>query len=79
MIIAKYIFTLSVDEEWKRMIQCEMPPHDLKTKEWLYHLKYEIDNVYSRCVDVYNECNRLLLELQEEWNNSPDLPIESEK
>lgn len=79
MIIAKYIFTISVDEEWKRTIQCEMPPHSLTTREWLHQLKYEVDNVYSYCADMYNECNRLLLEVPEEWNNLTDLPVESEK
>lgn len=79
MILAKYIFTISVDEEWKRMIQCEMPPHDITTKEWLYHLKDEVDNVCSYCIDMYTFCKEKLLEFQEEWNTLTDLPVESEK
>ena len=79
MILAKYIFTISVDEEWNRTIQCELPPHDLTTKGGLYRAISEIDNVYSFCVDQYDEYSKIILDFPEEWNNLTDLPIESEK
>lgn len=65
MIQAKYIFTIEIDEEWKRTINCELPPHDLDTERWLQILRLEIDNVYSYCVDMYNDVNRMLLELKD--------------
>lgn len=66
---AKYIFIIDVDDEWKRTIHCEMPPHDINTEQWLRVLKYEMDNVYSYCLDMYNDCNKMLLELSNnEWN-----------
>lgn len=68
MIQAKYIFTISIDDNGKRTINCELPPHDLETEKGLWALKLEIDNVYSYCVDMYNDVNRMLLELQEQWN-----------
>ena len=79
MIIAKYIFTISVDEEWNRTIQCELPPHDLTTREWLLPLKKELLQVYSHILDMYEDCNKMLLEFPEEWNNLTDLHVESEK
>ena len=56
-----------------------MPPHDLTTKGGLYRAISEIDNVYSYCVDQYDEYNRMLLEFPEEWNNLTDLQVEYEK
>lgn len=66
MIIAKYIFTISVDEEWKRTIQCEMPPHNLTTREWLISIRNDLLDVYQYFQDMYCECDRLLLDLPEE-------------
>jgi len=68
MIQAKYIFTISMDDDGKRTIKCEMPPHNLETERWLRSLKLEMDNVYSYCLDMYNDCNRMLLELQGQWS-----------
>lgn len=69
MIQCKYIFTIEIDEDWQRTIHCEMPPHKLETEQWLHSLKLELDNVYSYCEDMYNDCNRMLLELSNnEWN-----------
>lgn len=68
MIQAKYIFTIGIDDDGKRTIHCEMPPHNLATERWLRSLKLEVDNVYSYCLDMYNDVNKMLLELQEQWN-----------
>lgn len=79
MILAKYIFTISVDEEWIDKSICEMPPHDLTTREWLLLRKKELLQVYSHILDMYEDCNKMLLEFPEEWNSSNDLPVECEK
>lgn len=69
MIQAKYIFTISIDNDGKRHIQCELPPHDIETEKGLRALKLEMDNVYSYCLDMYNDCNKMLLELSnKQWN-----------
>lgn len=68
MIQAKYIFTIEIDNNGKRTINCELPPHNLETEKWLLALKLEMDNVYSYCLDMYNDCNRMLLELEKQWN-----------
>jgi len=65
MIQAKYIFTIEIDDKGKRTINCELPPHDIKTLWWLVVLKVEIDNVYSYCEDMYNDVNKMLLEFQD--------------
>ena len=64
MIQAKYIFTIEIDDDGKRTINCELPPHDIKTLWWLVALKTEIYNVVKYCEDMYNDCNRMLLEFQ---------------
>lgn len=68
MIQAKYIFTISIDDNGKRTINCELPPHDLETERWLIALEREVSSIYSYCEDMYNDVNRMLLELQEQWN-----------
>lgn len=66
MIQAKYIFTISIDDNGKRTINCELPPHDLETERWLQILRLEIDNVFSYCVDMYNDVNTMLLEFKDD-------------
>lgn len=68
MIQAKYIFTIEINDNGKRTINCELPPHDLDTERWLHILRLEIDNVFSYCFDMYNDVNRMLLEFDnKQW------------
>ena len=68
MIQAKYVFTIEIDDDGKRTINCELPPHDIKTLWWLVALKTEIYDVVKYCVDMYNDVNRMLLELDnKQW------------
>ena len=69
MIQAKYIFTIEIDDEWKRTINCELPPHDIKTLWWLKVLKKEIDEVHDYCEIMYEDVHKMLLELSnKQWN-----------
>jgi hypothetical protein len=78
MIIAKYIFTISVDEDWKKFIDCTCPPYNVGDKELLILAKEQLYNVIRYCEEMYDNCDKMLLELPEEWNNLTDLPVEYE-
>lgn len=79
MIIAKYIFTISVDEEWVKFIDCTCPPYNMWDKKLLIVEKEQLYNVIRYCEELYDECDKILLEVPEEWNNLSDLQVESEK
>jgi len=70
MIQAKYIFTISIDDDWKRTINCELPPHNLETERWLYSLLWEITKVYNYCLTMLNDSNEMLLKLpNKQWKS----------
>lgn len=46
MIQAKYIFTISM-EDWKRFIDCEIPPHNLESQKELHIQLLELYGVKS--------------------------------
>lgn len=68
MMLAKFIFTIAVDDDGQRTIQCDMPAHNLETIWWLVELKTESYAIKEFCQDMYDDCNRMLLELQDQWD-----------
>jgi len=71
--IAEYKFRITI-EDGKRMVQCDYPPYDVKTISWVKALKRDMDNIYSYCKDMFDDANRILLELSKKDATGNTLP-----
>lgn len=59
VILAQYIFTLYTD--WKKKyIEATIPPYDMTDKKWIVALMDDMDNIYSRCKDTFDEWKEIL-------------------